>query len=45
MQYTGFMETNKNIKHIIRPTLKDQVYDALKNAIVTLELQPGQRLK
>lgn len=37
------MKTN-NIKQIIRPTLKDQVYDALKKAIVTLELKPGQRL-
>ena len=43
MRYTGFMEKN-NIKQIIRPTLKDQIYESLKNAIVNLELQPGQRL-
>lgn len=34
----------KYIKQIIRPTLKDQVYEALKNEIINLELQPGQRL-
>lgn len=43
MRYTSFMEKN-NIKQIIRPTLKDQIYEALKNAIVNLELEPGQRL-
>lgn len=35
----------KNIKQINRPTLKDQVYEALKVAIVNLELAPGQRLQ
>lgn len=43
MRYTGFMKTN-HIKQIIRPTLKDQVYDSLKKAIVTLEFKPGEKL-
>lgn len=34
----------KNIKAIERPILRDQVYDSLKKAIVTLELAPGQRI-
>lgn len=34
----------KNIKAIERPVLRDQVYDSLKKAIVTLELAPGQRI-
>ncbi|RAL26490.1 GntR family transcriptional regulator [Thermoflavimicrobium daqui] len=33
-----------HIKQISRPTLREQVYQALKKAIVTLELEPGQRL-
>lgn len=43
MRYTGFME-KKTLQQINRPTLKDQVYEALKNAIINLELEPGQRL-
>ncbi|WP_102273600.1 GntR family transcriptional regulator [Cytobacillus massiliigabonensis] len=35
----------KTIKTIERPALRDQVYDSLKKAIITLELQPGQRIK
>jgi DNA-binding GntR family transcriptional regulator len=35
----------KTIKTIERPALRDQVYDSLKQAIVTLELEPGQRIK
>lgn len=34
----------KNIKAIERVALRDQVYDSLKKAIVTLELAPGQRI-
>lgn len=32
------------MKRLNRPTLKDQIYDALKSAIVNLEFEPGQRL-
>lgn len=35
----------KTIKTIERPALRDQVYDSLKEAIITLELEPGQRIK
>lgn len=35
----------KTIKTIERPPLRDQVYDSLKEAIITLELEPGQRIK
>ncbi|WNS75294.1 GntR family transcriptional regulator [Bacillus sp. DTU_2020_1000418_1_SI_GHA_SEK_038] len=34
----------KMIKTIARPALRDQVYESLKKAIVTLELEPGQRI-
>lgn len=34
----------KNIKMIERPALRDQVYESLKKAIVTLELEPGKRI-
>ncbi|KAB2333178.1 GntR family transcriptional regulator [Cytobacillus depressus] len=34
----------KTIKTIARPALRDQVYESLKKAIVTLELEPGQRI-
>ena len=34
----------KIIKTIARPALRDQVYESLKKAIVTLELEPGQRI-
>jgi DNA-binding GntR family transcriptional regulator len=37
------MDTNF-IKHINRPSLRDQVYQSLKTAIVILELEPGQRV-
>ena len=43
IQYIGCMDTNF-IKQINRPTLRDQVYQSLKGAIVMLELEPGQRL-
>ena len=43
MQYIGFMDTTF-IKHINRLSLRDQVYQTLKSAIVTLEMEPGQRL-
>ncbi|MBP2242511.1 DNA-binding GntR family transcriptional regulator [Cytobacillus eiseniae] len=35
----------KTIKTIDRPALRDQIYDSLKKAIITLELEPGQRVK
>ncbi|MGN7399324.1 GntR family transcriptional regulator [Cytobacillus praedii] len=35
----------KTIKAIERPALRDQVYGSLKKAIITLELEPGQRIK
>ncbi|QQE72630.1 GntR family transcriptional regulator [Brevibacillus composti] len=35
----------KIIKPLDRPVLRDQIYDYLKKAIVTLELEPGQRIK
>lgn len=39
------MDTNTNlIKQIERPTLREQVYQGLKKAIVMLELKPGQRI-
>lgn len=34
----------KTIKTIERPVLRDQVYESLKKAIITLELEPGQRI-
>jgi len=34
----------KNIKMIERPILRDQVYESLKKAIITLELEPGKRI-
>ncbi|MFO1441681.1 GntR family transcriptional regulator [Bacillus sp. Bva_UNVM-123] len=34
----------KNIKMIDRPALRDQVYESLKKAIITLELEPGERI-
>ncbi|QED49738.1 GntR family transcriptional regulator [Cytobacillus dafuensis] len=34
----------KIIKTIARPALRDQVYESLKKAIITLELEPGQRI-
>jgi DNA-binding GntR family transcriptional regulator len=34
-----------SIKPIARPTLREQVYHQLKAAIITLELEPGQRVK
>lgn len=43
MQYIGFMK-KLSIQKISRPTLRDQVYDTLKQNIVTLELLPEQKL-
>lgn len=43
MRYTGCME-KKIGQQINRLSLKDQVYEALKNSIINLELEPGQRL-
>lgn len=43
MRYIGFMK-NKIIKPIKRMSFRDEVYATLKKAIVTLELQPEQRL-
>lgn len=43
MQYIGFMKKSL-IQKISRPTLRDQVYDTLKQGIVTLELLPEQKL-
>ena len=34
----------KTIKMIERPVLRDQIYESLKKAIITLELEPGQRI-
>ncbi|USG63329.1 GntR family transcriptional regulator [Brevibacillus ruminantium] len=35
----------KIIKPLERPVLRDQIYEYLKKAIITLELAPGQRIK
>ncbi|RTQ86416.1 GntR family transcriptional regulator [Lysinibacillus telephonicus] len=35
----------KNIKKITRPPLRDEIYNQLKHAIITLEFQPGERIK
>ncbi|MEJ8545082.1 GntR family transcriptional regulator [Brevibacillus borstelensis] len=35
----------KTIKPLERPVLRDQIYENLKKAIITLELEPGQRIK
>lgn len=43
MRYIGFMEKN-TIKPIKRVSLKEEVYLTLKHAIVSLQLQPGERL-
>lgn len=42
LRYIGFMKT---IKPLDRPVLRDQIYEHLKKAIITLELEPGQRIK
>ncbi|OIK15695.1 GntR family transcriptional regulator [Bacillus sp. MUM 116] len=34
----------KTIKTIERPVLRDQIYESLKKAIITLELEPGKRI-
>ncbi|WP_026573002.1 GntR family transcriptional regulator [Bacillus sp. UNC438CL73TsuS30] len=34
----------KTIKTIDRPVLRDQIYDSLKKAIITMELEPGKRI-
>ncbi|MDQ6598372.1 GntR family transcriptional regulator [Bacillus salipaludis] len=34
----------KTIKTIDRPVLRDQIYESLKKAIITLELEPGKRI-
>ncbi|MFD0824194.1 GntR family transcriptional regulator [Neobacillus sp. M.A.Huq-85] len=34
----------KTIKSIDRPVLRDQIYESLKKAIITLELEPGKRI-
>lgn len=43
MRYIGFMKNNM-INPINRLSFRDEVYQALKKAIVMLELKPGQRL-
>lgn len=43
MRYIGFMENN-TIKPIKRLSLKEEVYLTLKNAIISLQLQPGERI-
>lgn len=35
----------KTIKKITRPSLRDEIYNQLKHAIITLQLQPGERIK
>lgn len=35
----------KNIKKITRPSLRDEIYNQLKHAIITLQFQPGERIK
>ena len=42
MRYIGFMKT---IKQLERPSLREQIYESLKTAIVTLELAPGERIR
>jgi DNA-binding GntR family transcriptional regulator len=44
MRYIGSMNT-EIIKQIERSSLRDQIYEALKRAIVMLELKPGERIK
>ncbi|MRG85778.1 GntR family transcriptional regulator [Salinibacillus xinjiangensis] len=39
------MKTTNSIQNIQRVSLRDQVYQALKNAIISLELSPGQKIK
>jgi DNA-binding GntR family transcriptional regulator len=34
----------KTIKTIDRPVLRDKIYESLKKAIITLELEPGKRI-
>lgn len=43
MRYIGFMKNN-HMKPIQRRSLRDEVYETLKKAIITLELAPEQRL-
>ena len=35
----------KTIKKITRPSLRDEIYNQLKHAIITLQIQPGERIK
>lgn len=45
MQYIGYMKTHTFIQSIKRSSLSDQVYQSLKTAIISLELEPGQQIK
>src|SRR5699024_12751413 len=44
MQYIGYMKTHTSIQAINRRTLSDQVYYSLRTAIISLELEPGQKI-
>lgn len=45
MQYIGYMKTHTSIQAINRRTLSDQVYYSLRTAIISLELEPGQKIR
>lgn len=39
------MVTHTSIQNIERPSLREQVYQSIKTAIITLELEPGQKIR
>ncbi len=44
MRYIGFMKTLNSIKTIQRQSLREQIYQQLKVAIIRLELEPGEKV-
>lgn len=45
MQYIGYMKSHTFIKTIQRTSLSEQVYQSLRTAIISLELEPGQKIR
>lgn len=45
MRYIGFMKTYDSIQSIQRQSLREQIYQQLKTAIIRLELEPGEKVR
>lgn len=45
MQYIGFMNTFTSLKSIQRQSLREEIYQQLKTAIIQLELKPGEKVR